>query len=175
MSGPQERCTSRHDNKSVTGSSMRGRTGAKRVTCLARPEAFPYFFKSFGKSTAATSLTASSTRPNVPFGTARITNPVLQYATALRCTTRCFLESSGTRTSSKPWTMGLNAKSTTFKKQPNVPCKDAMLGFFAVTPIGETHCFFVDAFMRPLLEATARLLHRLGAVAFVLAFAQGQG
>ena len=76
-------------------------------------------------------------------------------------------------------------------KQPNVPCKDATPALFAVTPNFLLHMrsprgertssrgylwhmvSFVDAFMRPLLEATARLLYSLCAIAFRLAVAKG--
>ena len=85
----------------------------------------------------------------------------------------------------------VNAKSTTFKKQPNVPCKDTMLGLLAVIPNFPLHmrsqsakrtsnrgnplrrrgCFHATAAGSHC--STAMLLYRLCAIAFPLTFARG--
>ena len=107
--------------------------------------------------------------------TARITKPVLlQYATALRCTARCFLESSGTshsvddaferqvhdvQTAAK---RALQRRySWAFRRHSKLPTAYALPKGKKDFQSGRPIVSFVEAFMRPLLEATARPLYGL--------------
>eukprot|EP00439_Symbiodinium_sp_Y106_P078365 s684_g17.t1 len=60
-----------------------------------------------------------------------------------------------------------------FRRTPKVPAAYALPKRKKDFKAGRRIISFVDAFMRPLLEATSRLLHRLCSIAFPQAFAKG--
>ena len=66
-------------------------------------------------------------------------------------------------------TLGLWA----FRRQPNARLAYALPKRKKDFKAGRPIISFVDAFMRPLLEATSRLLHRLCSIAFPQAFEKG--
>ena len=178
-------------------SSPRGRTGATRMTCLARPEAFLYFSNSSGRSTCRKlkSKYHSNAVDNVKYKTQgavwRSENHQPRAAVCY-CPTLYRTMLPGTfgnqnvfqavdeaiehqvrdvQTAAKRALQRRHACS--FRPHSKLPTAYALPKRKNRLPSGRPMLSFVDAFMRPLLEATARLLYRLCAIAFPSASAKG--
>ena len=112
--------------------------------------------------TTATSLTTSNTRPKVPSlrgSPSPCCSMLLPYAVPHDAFWNL-------REPATPWTMRLNAKSTTFRRHSKLPTAYALPKGKKDFQSGRPIVSFGEAFMRPLLEATARPLYGLCAIAF---------
>ena len=120
--------------------------------------------------------TASNSKHEAPFGTPRTTIPARQSAFAPLCIIACWRAALATHKCFRKFLACSKNKSRRSKRRQNATFNVDIRGRCGAHPSSHEHMHyrsakkdfarrpivsFVDAFMRPLLEATFRLLHRI--------------